>query len=32
VHIASTLEKKRLWWRNAIINLLFIAAWCVELS
>ncbi|KAJ3497150.1 hypothetical protein NLJ89_g10390 [Agrocybe chaxingu] len=27
VHIASVAEKKRLWWRNAIINALFIASW-----
>jgi solute carrier family 35 protein C2 len=26
---ASIVEKKRLWWRNAIINALFIASWCV---
>jgi hypothetical protein len=28
LHLASLAEKKRLWWRNAIINLLFIASWC----
>ncbi|EAU91556.2 triose phosphate transporter [Coprinopsis cinerea okayama7 len=27
LHLASLAEKKRLWWRNAIINLLFIASW-----
>ncbi|PPQ77189.1 hypothetical protein CVT25_011035 [Psilocybe cyanescens] len=27
VHLASVAEKKRLWWRNAIINTLFIASW-----
>ncbi|ESK91006.1 nucleotide-sugar transporter [Moniliophthora roreri MCA 2997] len=27
VHIASIEEKKRLWWRNAVINSLFIASW-----
>ncbi|KAH8107821.1 triose-phosphate transporter family-domain-containing protein [Cristinia sonorae] len=27
VHVASVEEKKRLWWRNALINMLFIAAW-----
>ncbi|KAI1796375.1 TPT-domain-containing protein [Ganoderma leucocontextum] len=27
VHIASLAEKKRLWWTNALINGLFIAAW-----
>jgi hypothetical protein len=29
VHLASLAEKKRLWWRNALINTLFIASWCV---
>ena len=29
LHYASIAEKKRLWWRNAIINALFIASWCV---
>lgn len=28
-HIASIEERKRLWWRNALINLLFIGSWCV---
>lgn len=32
VHIASTEEKKRLWRKNALINALFIAAWCVSSS
>ncbi|TFK44489.1 triose-phosphate transporter family-domain-containing protein [Crucibulum laeve] len=27
VHLASLDEKKRLWWRNATINTLFIASW-----
>lgn len=27
LHYASIAEKKRLWWRNAIINALFIASW-----
>ncbi|KAH9940463.1 TPT-domain-containing protein [Epithele typhae] len=27
IHIASLAEKRRLWWANAIINCLFIAAW-----
>ncbi|KAH9847192.1 TPT-domain-containing protein [Lenzites betulinus] len=27
VHLASLAEKKRLWWTNAIVNLLFIASW-----
>ncbi|TFK25559.1 triose phosphate transporter [Coprinopsis marcescibilis] len=27
IHLASVAEKKRLWWRNALINLLFIASW-----
>jgi solute carrier family 35, member C2 len=27
VHLASLKEKKRVWWRNAIINMLFIASW-----
>jgi len=26
-HLASVAEKKRLWWRNAVINTLFIASW-----
>jgi solute carrier family 35, member C2 len=25
--LASIAEKKRLWWRNAVINLFFIASW-----
>jgi len=29
VHLASLAEKKRLWWRNALITGLFIASWCV---
>ncbi|KAF9047363.1 triose-phosphate transporter family-domain-containing protein [Panaeolus papilionaceus] len=27
VHLASVAEKRHLWWRNAIINTLFIASW-----
>lgn len=27
VHIASQAEKKTFWWRNALINALFILAW-----
>ncbi|KAL0579760.1 hypothetical protein V5O48_002254 [Marasmius crinis-equi] len=27
VHIASIQEKKRLWWRNAVVNMLFIGSW-----
>ncbi|KAI0823331.1 TPT-domain-containing protein [Trametes gibbosa] len=27
VHLASLAEKKRLWWTNALVNLLFIASW-----
>ncbi|KIM45081.1 hypothetical protein M413DRAFT_441745 [Hebeloma cylindrosporum] len=27
IHFASIVEKRRLWWRNAIINTLFIASW-----
>ncbi|CCL99847.1 uncharacterized protein FIBRA_01871 [Fibroporia radiculosa] len=27
VHVASLAEKKRLWWRNAVINVGFIASW-----
>ncbi|PBK81994.1 TPT-domain-containing protein [Armillaria gallica] len=26
-HLASTEEKKRRWWRNAVLNVLFIASW-----
>ena len=27
----STVEqRKRLWWRNAVINLAFIASWCAN--
>src|SRR6266540_89182 len=31
IHLASLAEKKRLWWRNAFINTIFIASWCVLL-
>lgn len=27
IHLASLAEKKRLWWRNAVINACFIASW-----
>ena len=27
VHYATEAEKKRLWWRNAVVNALFIASW-----
>lgn len=27
IHLATVAEKKSLWWRNAIINALFIASW-----
>ncbi|KAJ7502848.1 triose-phosphate transporter family-domain-containing protein [Mycena galericulata] len=27
VHLATLAEKKRIWWRNAIVNTLFIASW-----
>ncbi|KAF8070360.1 triose-phosphate transporter family-domain-containing protein [Lyophyllum atratum] len=27
IHLASLAERKRLWWRNATINALFISAW-----
>lgn len=27
IHLASLAEKKRLWWRNAVINAVFIASW-----
>jgi hypothetical protein len=29
VHVATIEEKKRLWWKNAAVNSLFIASWCV---
>ena len=29
-HLASVAEKKRLWWRNAFVNTLFIASWCEQ--
>lgn len=29
LHLATLGEKKRLWWRNAVINTLFILSWCV---
>jgi hypothetical protein len=30
VHFATIEEKKRLWFRDAFINALFIASWCVR--
>lgn len=27
VHYATDAEKKRLWWKNAVVNALFIASW-----
>jgi hypothetical protein len=32
VRLASAAEKKRLWWRNALVNALFIASWCAQQS
>lgn len=29
LHFATIEEKKRLWFRDAVINALFIASWCV---
>jgi solute carrier family 35 protein C2 len=29
-HLASIAEKKRLWWRNATINTLFIGSWYAD--
>jgi hypothetical protein len=29
MHFATIEEKKRLWFRDAFINALFIASWCV---
>ena len=29
VHLASVEEKKRMWWKNAFINMLFITSWYV---
>lgn len=29
IHLATLGEKKRLWWRNALINILYILSWCV---
>jgi hypothetical protein len=28
-HLPSLAEKKRLWWRNATVNTLFVGAWYV---
>lgn len=30
IHLATLGEKKRLWWRNAVINAIFILSWCVS--
>jgi hypothetical protein len=30
VSFATVEEKKRKWWRNALVNLAFIASWCVS--
>ena len=30
IHLASLAEKKRLWWKNAVLNALFIAIWSVD--
>lgn len=27
IHYATEAEKKRLWWRNAVVNSLFIVSW-----
>ena len=32
IHLASVVERKRLWWRNATINTLFIGSWYVLLA
>lgn len=32
IHLASLAEKKRLWWRNSVINAFFISSWCVILA
>jgi hypothetical protein len=29
-HFATESEKKRIWWRNAFVNGMFIGAWCVS--
>jgi solute carrier family 35, member C2 len=31
IHLASIAEKKRLWWKNATINTLFIGSWYADL-
>jgi hypothetical protein len=31
VHFATIEEKKRLWFRDALINALFMASWCVRI-
>lgn len=31
-HLATIAEKKRRWWRNALVNMAFIASWCVRPS
>lgn len=30
IHLASLAEKKRLWWRNGLINMAFISSWYVS--
>ncbi len=30
VHLATVEEKKRRWWRNALINIAFISSWYVS--
>lgn len=27
LHTATAAEKKRLWWKNAVVNALFITSW-----
>jgi hypothetical protein len=29
IHLATIQEKKRLWWKNSVINVLFMLSWCV---
>jgi hypothetical protein len=31
LHFATIEEKKRLWFRDAVINAFFIASWCVRI-
>jgi hypothetical protein len=30
VHLATVSEKKRLWWKNSAINVLFMLSWSVS--